>query len=58
MSCLTRRSVVESVGLGAGVASLTPVASALGTGEVSIVPVVPTNKLVQIEIIELIEFPC
>src|SRR5213594_3322846 len=54
MSCLTRRSVVESVGLGAGVASLTPVASSLGTGEVSIVPVVPTNKLVQIEIIELI----
>ena len=46
MSCLTRRSFVKSVGLGAGVASLAPVASALGIGEFSIVPVpqTPSNK--------------
>ncbi len=46
MSCLTRQSFVKSVGLGAGVASLAPVASALGTGEVSIVPVpqTPSSK--------------
>ncbi len=42
MSCLTRRSFVKSAGLGAGVASLAPVASALGTGEVSIFPVPQT----------------